>query len=139
LSSTQQWTPPVAPLYTKDPVVPPEVAQAGLTGEVTLEFAVDEQGYVVDPRVASSTAEALNPAALDMIRQFRYAPRFVDGKLVLTDGVDYTIRFGVVEASRPTRFQPGFDGFGRANTRWRLEQTDRPDSGFDNPYSGAKN
>jgi len=141
LGSKWEWTTPVAPLFTKEPVVPPHVAQAGLTGEVTLEFAVDERGYVVNPRVAASTEEAFDTAALDMIRQFRYAPRFVDGEPVLTDGVDYTIRFGVAEAIPAQEqglreFRKGFDGFGRPDTRWRFEQNARPD--FD-PVAGSGN
>ncbi len=130
LGRAQEWKMPVLPIYRTDPVAPLSAIQAGLTGKVTMTFAVDEKGYVVDPRVARSTQKAFNQAALDMIREFRYAPRFADGKPVLTDGVKYSVRFSPADKKRKERI-PGFDAGGRAPTRWRLEQHVNP--GGQNP------
>lgn len=128
IGNEQRWELPADPLYRTKPVPSLAAMEAGLTGEVTLAFAVDSQGYVVNPRVKQSTTEAFNEAALDMIRQFRYAPRFIENKPVLTEGVEYTVRFAPNQVKEKRRRIPGFDGFGRPPTRWRLEQGITPSS-----------
>lgn len=136
LGSRQEWKTPISPLYSKDPLAPPEAVAAGLTGEVTLAFAVDEKGHVVNPRIAHSTEAAFDQAALDMIRRFRYAPRFVDGRPVLTGGLEFTVRFAPAQVEEERRRTPGFDGFGGPPPRWRLEQTD-PGSEIPGPGKGG--
>jgi TonB family protein len=140
LGSKYEWTTSAPPLYRETLVTPPEAVKAGLVGEVTLAFAVDEQGYVADPRISTSTAAIFNQPALDMVRQFRYAPRFVDGRPVLTDDVHYTIRFGPAPPQQAKQERiPGWDGFGRPPTRWRLEQQGRPDFDPGMVSGGGKN
>ena len=138
LGSNQAWQTPVSPVFSTKPVVPPAVIEDGLTGEVTLAFAVDEKGFVVNPEIANSTAEVFDPIALDMIRRFRYAPRFVDGKPVLTDGLEHTIRFSPAEVKKEKRITPGFDGFGRPPTRWRLDDSNSPGDGNPMNRGGGK-
>ncbi len=67
---------------------------------ITVDFTVDAQGFVIDPRIMSSTAAALNEAALAAISQFRYAPRFVDGGPVATTNVSYTFDFDMARQMR---------------------------------------
>jgi TonB family protein len=57
---------------------------------INVDFTVDAQGFVINPRIMSSTVDGLDEVALAAISQFRYAPRFVDGEPVVTTNVHYT-------------------------------------------------
>ena len=65
-----------------------------------MEFAVDEMGFVREPKVIDSKPEgdigwSLQAAAVAAAEGFRYAPRFVDGKPVAVDGVRNRIVFEI--------------------------------------------
>lgn len=69
-------------------------------GFTVVSFTVDQEGFVVDPVVLESEGSNLFPGeSLRAIRQFRYAPRLIDGEAVDTENV--THRFDHVPP--PTR------------------------------------
>ncbi len=70
---------PPKPVKRVDPVYPEEARKAGTEGVVILEAKADEQGNVIDMRVLRSIP-ALDKAALDAVRQWKYEPLIVDGK-----------------------------------------------------------
>lgn len=83
-------------------------------GEIRLSFTVDENGFVVAPRVLESTNSELNDPALEMVQRFRYVPRFADDHAVATPDVEYTESFSpaVTGQKAPRRFKrPGERGF----------------------------
>ena len=130
IGQRQEWRQPASPLYLKVPGFKLENAGEAKEGRVTVSFTVDERGFVRNPRVASSTAPGLNEAALAVITDFRYAPRFVDGDPVATAGVDFTMNYDFTAETRKPRLtrppvrgmmdsgskdgqsQGGFGGFG---------------------------
>ena len=67
-------------------------------GWVQTEFDVDESGFVRDARVVESAGgDGFEAAALDAVRGFRYAPKFVDGEAVAVQGVRNLIKFEIKE------------------------------------------
>ena len=62
-----------------EPVFPPELADAGVSGTVTLEVDIGPDGKVMDARVVNSAGEAFDQAALTAARQFVFSPAEIDG------------------------------------------------------------
>jgi protein TonB len=63
------------------PIMPPLAAQAGIRGTVILEITVGADGAVRDAKVLRSIP-LLDQAALDAVRQWRYAPTVLNGTTV---------------------------------------------------------
>ena len=59
-------------------VSPRDIAEIGIEGLVFVDAVVDREGRVRDPRIAGSIP-ALDRAALDAVRQWRYAPTLLNG------------------------------------------------------------
>jgi TonB family protein len=79
-----------------DPVYPEAARKAGIEGVVILEAKADEEGNVTDARILRSVP-ALNQAALDAVKQWRYEPMLIDGKphkVVFT----VTVRFALKDS-----------------------------------------
>lgn len=102
LGARQSWSTPPTPIHKARPRFSEEAIKDGLSGEVALEFTIDEQGYVRDAAVTRSSNAALNDVAITMIRKYRYAPRFEEGEPVATDSVEYVaaLTAEVSEAAR---------------------------------------
>ena len=88
------------PLFKRPPTYPRSALARYTEGWVLLEFAVDEMGFVREPKVIDSKPEgdigwSLQAAAVAAAEGFRYAPRFVDGKPVAVDGVRNRIVFEI--------------------------------------------
>ena len=64
------------------PAYPPEARQAGLTGEVVVEFTVDESGAVLDPRTVRSTSRVFDDPALRAVARWRFEPGLRNGRPV---------------------------------------------------------
>ena len=76
------------PIFKKPPKYPRAALKAGISGDVIVEFNVDENGFVVQPEMVSFNGhKAFVKSALKAAEGFRYAPAFVDGKAVVTRGV----------------------------------------------------
>lgn len=114
LGSQQDWSPEAEPVYRRDAVLPMDAMNKRMEGRVTLSFTVDEQGFVVNPTVSESTQPTFDDAALSMVRAFRYAPRFVEGKPVATAGIKHTEDFSfrsTTGLARPLFERPPLRGF----------------------------
>jgi protein TonB len=77
-----------------DPVYPPVAVEARVEGLVVLETVVDPEGRVQDVRVLRSIP-LLDLAAMDAVKQWRYAPVLVNGhpvSFVLTVTVTFVLR-----------------------------------------------
>jgi periplasmic protein TonB len=77
----------VAPRY------PPLARRARMEGVVTIDATIDELGRVVDARVLRSVT-AFDAAAIDAVRQWRYAPATQNGlpvRVMLTVTVAFTL------------------------------------------------
>jgi TonB family protein len=78
-----------------DPVYPEEARKAGIEGIVILEAKADEAGNISDARILRSIP-ALDQAAIDAVKQWKYEPMRIDGKprkVVFT----VTVRFALKE------------------------------------------
>ncbi|HVU35038.1 MAG TPA: TonB family protein [Opitutaceae bacterium] len=64
------------------PVYPMEAKRDGRTGEVTVEFMVDEHGTVENPRVQKSDDHIFDEAALRAVARWRFEPGLVHGRAV---------------------------------------------------------
>lgn len=64
------------------PIYPFEAKKSGVSGQVTVEFGVDENGLVFNPRVVSSTDRVFEEASLRAVAKWRFEPGRRDGKVV---------------------------------------------------------
>lgn len=70
------------PLFQRAPTYPQQLQRSRISGTVKVIFTVDEQGNVVNPRIASSTNSGFNQAALEAVKQWKYEPGTRQGKKV---------------------------------------------------------
>lgn len=64
------------------PIYPTAERGAGITGEVLVEFTVDESGRVLNPRVVRSSLAAFEAATLRAVEKWRFEPGRVQGRAV---------------------------------------------------------
>ena len=98
IGRTKPWTgnDDYQPLFKRAPTYPRSALQRNTEGFVVLEFTVDEMGFVRSPKVVDSEGgSAFHKPSLEAAREFRYAPRFVDGKAVPVDNVRNRIIFSI--------------------------------------------
>ena len=103
------------PLFRVPPRYPSALLKSRIQGYVDFEFTVDENGIVRNAEVTSEVQDgkqvrgtpnsvagnlgllprerSFAAAARAAVERFRYAPRFVDGVAVATEGVEARIRF----------------------------------------------
>ncbi len=86
------------PLLKIAPIYPRKAAERGVQGEVTVQFDVDESGIVINPTIFENKTRstALEKASIVAALKFRYAPGFVDGKPVVTEGVKNRFTYKLV-------------------------------------------
>ena len=74
------------PLFRTPPRYPIAYARDSKEGWAQVSFTVDEQGFVRDPvLLASEGGKLFARESLKVIKQWRYAPKFVDGKPVAAE------------------------------------------------------
>ncbi len=108
IGQTVPWTGTAEyqPLFKRVPAYPRSALTRNAEGFVLVEFAVDDMGFVREPRVVESKLRKqvsglphwgivrdFEDAAIDAARKFRYAPKFVDGQPVAVEGVRNRIVF----------------------------------------------
>src|SRR6185312_16508904 len=84
-------------------------AARGLTGVVTLELIVDAAGHVAEATVLAPAGHGFDEAALQAVRQFRFAPGRIDGKPVpvkVTYRYAFTMRAPPVKAAAASATPP---------------------------------
>ena len=112
LGAHEDWSETSEPVFKTE--FSASLIEKEMTGDVTLIFTVDEQGFVRNPVIANSNQALLDEAALTMIKGFRYSPRFIDGKPVATKGIEYTASLNFEKipniARRPALTRPPIRG-----------------------------
>tara|TARA_R110002050_G_scaffold74613_5_gene159896 strand:+ start:239 stop:1345 length:1107 start_codon:yes stop_codon:yes gene_type:complete len=69
------------PLFRKPPNYPQSYAQRRKSGWVKVEFTVDANGFVKSPEIIDSKGGVqFEKESIEALSQWRYAPKFVDGK-----------------------------------------------------------
>ncbi len=82
------------PLYVQKPKYPAKEKLHGREGQVLLEFVIDKEGFVKEPKVLKLRgSHQFSEAALEAIQNWRYAPRFENGVALDTPGVKYLMKF----------------------------------------------
>ncbi|MFO0597918.1 MAG: TonB-dependent receptor [Myxococcaceae bacterium] len=66
-------------VHQVSPVFPPELADAGVGGDVTVAIDIGPSGEVLDVQVTQSAGAAFDRAALEAARQFVFSPAEIDG------------------------------------------------------------
>jgi TonB family protein len=66
---------------------PRTALRRGLTGEVLVEYSVNEQGRAEDIRILDSGSRVFEPAAIRAVQNSIYMPVEQDGNLVKVSGV----------------------------------------------------
>jgi len=94
-------TSPPAVVSQVQPAYPAEVGDTRLSGNVVIEFTVDEEGRVQDMRVVTSTHRAFEKAALAALREWRFEPGVRNGRPVKTK-----IRLPIAFNSEETGLEP---------------------------------
>jgi len=64
------------------PAYPFEAKRGGMSGEVVVEFLVDERGHVLEPRVVSSTHRIFEEATLRAVAKWQFEPGRRNGRIV---------------------------------------------------------
>ena len=105
IGSESQFTPDqdYEPLFRVAPQYPVSMLRSNKEGRVDLEFMIDENGFVQEPVIIDRQINGkdrknksdFDKAAIDAVKRFRYAPRFVDGEAVATAGVRTRISFAL--------------------------------------------
>ncbi len=71
------------PIFRTPPEFPMSALRRGKDGLVQMQFTVDEMGFVRDPEVIKSEGgKAFEKSALKTLQDWRFAPKFEDGKPV---------------------------------------------------------
>jgi TonB family protein len=81
------------PLYRTNPSYPKELARKGIEGYAKLEFNISDEGFVKDIKTLSSSNSRFTRAAEKALKQWRYAPKIVNGKPVFSERVTVQIGF----------------------------------------------
>lgn len=85
------------PLLKRAPVYPNSALYSHVEGYTIVEYEVDKNGLVVNPRVVENNGhQGFVKASLEAAKNFRYAPRFVDGKPVPVERVQNKFTFEIV-------------------------------------------
>jgi bla regulator protein blaR1 len=92
------------PLELATPEYPANALQKGQEGWVRVEFSIDSQGVIVDPRIIGHEPSAIfDRAVLSALKKSRYRPQLLDGQPVIVHGVTETFRFQLSPASSSSR------------------------------------
>ncbi|HEY4245614.1 MAG TPA: TonB family protein [Lacunisphaera sp.] len=66
------------------PIFPYKMSQAGISGEVTVEFSIGPDGKVMDARVLRSSDKEFEASALATVSKWQFTPGQKDGQSVIT-------------------------------------------------------
>ena len=96
----------MTPVYRQPPAFPKIALRNFISGFALVEFTVDEQGFTQNHQVVDASSQVFHNTSIESAKTLRFAPRFVDGEPVATDGV--TFRFGYeVVGDRPFSYIKG--------------------------------
>ncbi len=84
------------PLRTQAPVYPEALRRENVSGIVSINATVDENGNVTATAVSKSTNPGFDKAALDAVSQWKFKPAKKDGQAVAVTVV-LPVRFSVTQ------------------------------------------
>ncbi|MCL1138488.1 energy transducer TonB [Shewanella pneumatophori] len=93
IGSMKPWQEDIepTPLFRKNPDYPISYLKARKSGSTTMSFTIDKMGFVKDPVVTDTQGGIkFKKESLLALKQWRYAPKFVDGKAV--EAKDVTVQ-----------------------------------------------
>jgi TonB family protein len=95
VGESKPWAPKQKPLYHVPAKFPsPNIANANInTASVTITTDISKNGQPINMRIKSSTHADFDKLAIDSLRQWYFAPKFVTGKFAETTDFDVTINF----------------------------------------------
>ncbi len=87
------------PLDLVTPEYPPIALQKGIEGWVQVEFSIDIDGKIVEPRIIGHAPSAVfDRPVLNALLKSRYRPQLLNGQPVVMRGVTETFRFELAPA-----------------------------------------
>jgi len=86
------------------PVYPQKAKDKGVQGTVVLAAVIARDGSIQNLHIVSSSAEMLNQAALDAVKQWKYRPYILDGQPVEVE-TQITMRFTIANGGRPPEIE----------------------------------
>ena len=89
-----------APLYRVNPKYPVNYARKSKEGSAIVAFDISPFGFVENARILESDGELFEKESLAAIKQWRYAPKFVEGEAVVAKGQKVRLDFRL---GRPNR------------------------------------
>ena len=98
IGRTTPWANSAAPvpLYRVEPVYPISLAKQGKEGHAQFSFDIDEQGFMTNIKnIGHDGDRRFINAAHNALKQWRYSPRFEDGKPVLAKGFKIQMDFNL--------------------------------------------
>lgn len=85
------------PIYKQQPEYPRSALRRRQSGWSIVEFDVDDQGFVRDPRIVQKSSATFDKASIAAASNFRYAPAFDEGKAVATRNVQNKIIYTIAD------------------------------------------
>jgi TonB family protein len=83
---------PAVPIDRPPPSYPDTAGEAA--GHVKIAFTIDAQGHVIEPQIVESAPQGVfDTATLDVLKDWRYQPRRVDGQAVAQPGNVIVLNF----------------------------------------------
>ena len=84
------------PLVQVQPAYPQRALQKGIEGYVIVEFDVDDNGQVINPRVLYAQPTGyFESASLRALERYRYQPKVMNGQAVKMFGVQQKLIYGI--------------------------------------------
>ncbi|GAB4128078.1 MAG: hypothetical protein Kow00104_13440 [Rhodothalassiaceae bacterium] len=83
------------PLYRPQPIYPSRAQELGIEGHVIVSLTVGEDGRTSDVTVVESSNDYFIEPSIAAARNFRYAPRMVNGRPVRSEGVRYIFTYSL--------------------------------------------
>lgn len=84
----------VAPLVRVQPIYPLHARRRGVEGWVTVEFAIAEDGSVVNPVIVDAEPRGVFDAAtIKAVSKWRYQPQVIDGEPIMRSGIRVVIEY----------------------------------------------
>ncbi len=83
------------PLSKEAPDYPERALDKNIEGDCTLEYSVNTQGRVENPKVLDGCHPLFMRPSLAAANTFRYQPRIVDGKAVVVPAVRNTFHYRI--------------------------------------------
>lgn len=89
------------PIFKVAPIYPRRAQTRGVTGSCVVEYTVNQQGRVIDPKAVDCYPMGMfESSSIKAAQKFRYIPRIVDGKRVSTPGVRNMFKYDLERGRR---------------------------------------